>query len=774
MELLLIVLLLGFTLYLLYIGSEEKVYIFERIGGLFTAGVFLLILLSLISYVEDIPSSNLGGLLGYNIAKFFIKYLGYIIASYFCIVFTLSGFLALINKLKKSLMIALSALLIWLIVISLFLPHPLSGAFSIKISSFLTRYTGSAGKIIFSAILVITGGFIIELPHIKLRSKKEKKGPSTIQEVKGAVETQPENKFENLPEKSLKKEREKIKTKADAEEPLVDIAELINLLKPAEPFDATESKQELEKNRALIEEKLREYGIEGKVINYFPGPVVTRYEYEPAPGVKLSRISTLADDIALRMRSNAIRIVAPLPNKGLVGFEIPNKHRKTVYLRALIERDEFWGLESPLGFALGVDTAGNPVYADLSSMPHLLIAGSTGSGKSVCINTIITSIIFRNPPKQVRFIFIDPKRIELSLYEGIPHLLLPVVKDRKLAVEVLKKAVKWMDYRYKLFAREGTREIQSYNSKVTKNGGEPIPYIVIVIDEFADLIISTGREIEEPLARLAQMARAVGIHLVVATQRPSVDVITGTIKANFPVRIAFKVPSKVDSKTIIDEKGAEKLLGRGDMLFIPPGSSEPIRLHGPFISESETHAISRNLVKAYLKQIFSSYFQLSEEQDLDEIIESMLEENLHIPLIRKDEPGLEELENKAIDLILDNFEIGEEEAKNKIEEIRENYYKKIPEMMEIPLEEIQEEEQIQEGEWDPMLEEAAKVVVLEGKASATLLQRKLKLGFARAARVIDQLEQIGVIGPQEGTKPRKVLVKLDELDKIFKNWKENN
>lgn len=765
MEIAVILIIFGLILYLLYLSSGDKILIFERVGGLILAGVSLLFVLSIATFSEENPLTNLGGIVGHHVAKYLIKSLGYIISSYLCLFLFTTSLLTFLNRLKKSLVIDLSALFVILFAISIYLPVPLAGSISLRIGGMVNRYLGIAGKVILSVILMVLAGLVLELPSIL--KKKAKPTPS---------EEPLEEKAESNVKEEVQRER-KVTKKQEKQKPgpiptpsKLDPYKLISLLRPPEPFDATESKQELEKNKQLIEEKLREFEIEGKVVNYYPGPVVTRYEYEPAPGIKLSRIANLADDLALRIRSNAIRIVAPLPNKGLVGFEIPNKHRKTVYLRALVEREEFFQLESPLAFALGVDTAGNPVYADLGVMPHLLIAGSTGSGKSVCINTIITSLILRNSPDTVRFIFIDPKRIELSLYEGIPHLLLPVVKDRKLAVEVLKNAVKWMDYRYQLFAKEGSREIKSYNEKAKSNGGRQIPYIVIIIDEFADLIISTGREIEEPLARLAQMARAVGIHLVVATQRPSVDVITGTIKANFPVRIAFKVPSKVDSKTILDEKGAEKLLGRGDMLFIPPGSSEPVRLHGPLVTENETHLIAKELVKSHLTELLRNYFELPE--DFEPQLDEFIEDNLHIPLIRKDEPGLEELENRTIDFLSSAIGVDKEEIKEKIEEIRANYYKKIPELEEIPVEVIKEEE-IPEGEWDPMLEEAAKVVVLEGKASATLLQRKLKLGFARAARVIDQLEEIGVIGPQEGTKPRKVLVKLDELDRIFENLRKD-
>ncbi|MDI6851846.1 MAG: DNA translocase FtsK [bacterium] len=767
MELLILLLLFAFTGYLLYLSSDNKLFISERIASLFFSFGFLFLLISVASYLPESEITNWGGKLGYIIASILVTKIGYLLSALISLIFSIYGFMVFLNRAKKEFLLELLAIFVILFIISLYLPIPLSGNLSVRVSTFLLNNLGIAGKIIVSILFIIMSSFIINVPRllkkrkkekeeIKRESNKEKEPPKTEPKVKETL-TQTSSKYQKpLPT-------------ADEEE--IDPHTLINLLKPAEPFDATDSKQELEKNKTLIEEKLREFNIEGKVVNYYPGPVVTRYEYEPAPGIRLSKISSLADDIALRMRSNAIRIIAPLPNKGLVGFEIPNKNRKTVYLRALVERAEFFNLETPLAFALGVDTAGNPVYADLSNMPHLLIAGSTGSGKSVCINTIITSIIFRNKPEQVRFVLIDPKRIELSLYEGIPHLLLPVVKDRKLAVEVLKKAVKWMDYRYKLFAKETARDISSYNEKMVKSGGEPIPYLVIIIDEFADLIITTGREIEEPLARLAQMARAVGIHLIVATQRPSVDVITGMIKANFPVRIAFKVPSRVDSKTILDDGGAEKLLGRGDMIFIPPGTSEKVRIHGPLITEEETKKISRTLTHHYLIRTIKSYFGL-EAQKAVELVEELMDENLYLPFIRVDEPGLKELEEKTTELLCEYLELEPQIVKEKMNEIRNNYYRKIPEMTEIPLAETEEEIGVEEGEWDPMLEEAARAVILEGKASATLLQRRLKLGFARAARVIDQLEQLGIIGPQEGTKPRKVLIKLEDLERIFK--KERN
>ncbi len=772
MEVVFLLLLVVITVYLFIISAEEKIPIIERIVSLFLSFLFLYLAVSLATYKPDNEIANYGGKLGHILSETLVKNVGFVVSFYFSTAFSIFSFLLFMRRGRKSFIIELLALLILIMSVTLYLPQPLSGKTQSGLSAFLLKNLGLAGKILFSLFLIILSALTLKIPNLlrlfKGKREKEEVSPKAYDLEKDEEDYEKDVEIANRNDKKKTTYRPSRALKASFSEEDFQPEKLIQFLKVPESTDYSESKQELEKNKSLIEEKLKEFGIDGKVINYFPGPVVTRYEYEPAPGIRLSKISSLSDDIALKMRSNYIRIVAPLPNKGLVGFEIPNKNRKTVYLRSLVERDEFLNLESPLAFALGVDTAGNPVYADLAQMPHLLIAGSTGSGKSVCINTIITSIIFRNTPQKVRFILIDPKRIELSLYEGIPHLLLPVVKERKLAVEVLKKAVKWMEYRYTLLAKEATRDIESYNKKMKSEGLETMPHIVIIIDEFADLILTTGREVEEPIARLAQMARAVGIHLVVATQRPSVDVITGTIKANFPVRIAFKVPSRVDSKTILDEIGAEKLLGKGDMLFIPPGSSEKVRLHGPLITENETKEISRALIQHYLKQKIQSSLEI-EKQQSNKLVEELIDQNLYIPFMRIDEPGLDELEARLTEYLADTVDLDYEVVKEQICEIRENYYSKIPEMTDIPLEQIEEETQIEEGEWDPMLEEAAKVVILEGKASATLLQRKLKLGFARAARVIDQLEKIGVIGPQEGTKPRKVLVKMEDLDNIFRN-----
>ena len=534
-----------------------------------------------------------------------------------------------------------------------------------------------------------------------------------------------------------------------------------------ENFQVEEENAELEFEdlSKLIEEKFLEFNIKGKVINWTIGPVITRYEFEPAAGIKLSKIQSLSDDLTLRLKTSDVRITPPLPNKGLIGIEVPNKKRKIVYFKKLIENEEFINSKKPLLFALGVEVDGKPRYEDLSKMPHLLIAGSTGSGKSVCINTIIASLIIKNTPKTIRFLLIDPKMVELSLYEGIPHLLMPVVKDRKMAVKVLKMAVAWMEYRYKLLAKVGAKSLESYNSKT----GDYKPYIVIIIDEFADLILTQGKEVEGPIARLAQMARAVGIHLIVATQRPSVDVITGIIKANFPVRIAFKVPSKVDSRVILDTIGAEKLLGKGDMLYIPPGSSEPQRLHGAFISEDEIIKMVNKITFDYLSQKFIEKFSKTN----DELIYKIINDGYVSVFCRDDDIALEEKQAIVSNLIKHHLVIDmkEEEIIQSIEEIRSDYYQPIEEFSAYVEEEEESEFLEFSGNYDPLLKEAIKLIAGRKTTSATFLQRKLKIGFARAARIIDQLEELGIVGPADGPKPREVRITPDKIDEILKKIK---
>ena len=459
-------------------------------------------------------------------------------------------------------------------------------------------------------------------------------------------------------------------------------------------------KDELRLRARSIEEKAREFEVEGTVHQIHPGPVVTTFEFKPEPGVKYSKITGLGDDLCLALEAESVRIDR-LPGKSTVGVEVPNNERATIVLRELIESSEYHGASYKLPLALGKDITGKIVVSDLQKMPHLLAAGSTGTGKSVSINAMILSLLFRSRPDQVKMILIDPKRLELGLYQDIPHLLVPVVTEPKIAQNALKWAVTEMEMRYKKLAKRGVRNLEAYNEQVKQlpipglsqspadleEDRDPLPYIVIVIDELADLMMTAPREVEESITRLAQMARAVGIHLILATQRPSVDVITGLIKANFPARISFRVASKVDSRTILDSNGAEQLLGRGDMLFLPPGSSRLLRVHGPLVTEEEVIQVCEFLKKQG-RPIYN-------------------------------ERILESPEERA--------EMGEPD-----------------------------------GEVDELYEDARRIVIEMGKASTSVLQRRLRIGYGRAASLLDAMERDGLIGPPDGTKPRELLVNRDD------------
>ena len=448
-----------------------------------------------------------------------------------------------------------------------------------------------------------------------------------------------------------------------------------------------------------LQKTLYSFGVSAKVENVSVGPAITRYELKPAEGVRVSKIANLADDIALNLAAETIRIEAPIPGKQAVGIEVPNKEKETVHLREVLESKEFQENKSKLTVALGKDVAGNTQLADIAKMPHVLIAGSTGSGKSVCINTIITSIIYNAKPSEVKLVMVDPKVVELSVYNGIPHLLIPVVTDPKKAAGALAWAVQEMDDRYNKFAGKGVRDLKGYNKAIEKEGGVgKLPQIVIIVDELADLMMVAAKDVEEAICRLAQKARAAGMHLVIATQRPSVDVITGLIKANVPSRIAFAVSSQVDSRTILDTVGAEKLLGKGDMLFFPSGAPKPSRVQGAFVSDDEVEKIV-DFVKSNGTATYS-----------EDILESI-----------------------------------------------ENNNKTDKELA---------QEQTADDDTDPFLMDAIQTVVETGQASTSFIQRRFKVGYARAGRIIDQMEERGVISGYQGSKPREVLMTLDKLNEL--------
>ncbi|MFH1624214.1 MAG: DNA translocase FtsK 4TM domain-containing protein [Pseudomonadota bacterium] len=482
---------------------------------------------------------------------------------------------------------------------------------------------------------------------------------------------------------------------------------LLSLLRDQEQKAPKVDRESLIMNSKILEKKLSDFGIEGRVTEVRPGPVITMYEYEPAPGVKINRIVTLADDLALALRALSVRIVAPIPGKSVVGIEIPNAVRETVFFKDIVSQDPYQESASKLTIVLGKDILGNSVVTDLAKMPHLLVAGATGTGKSISLNSMICSILFKSTTEEVKMIMIDPKRLELSVYDGIPHLLSPVVTEPKQAATVLKWLTEEMEYRYRLLAEKGVRNIDRYNQKLKSEAVDPsrvivdlkkessdnegaesqdrhgkLPYIAVIIDELADLMMISAREVEESIARLAQMARAAGIHLIVATQRPSVDVLTGIIKVNFPARISFQVSSRIDSRTILDTSGAEHLLGSGDMLFLLPGTSKLQRIHGAYLSEGE---IKR--VVAFIKEQGSPAYDQS------------------------------------------------------ILEPRGDVYSKA------------------DNDYDEKYDEAVELVAGARQASISMIQRHLRIGYNRAARIIEKMEEEGVIGPSDGVRPREVLIK---------------
>jgi len=533
--------------------------------------------------------------------------------------------------------------------------------------------------------------------------------------------------------------------------------DLLSLLHKPEERKEGISSSELKREEEILLKKLKEFGIEGRISEITSGPVITRFEFEPAPGVKIHKIESLSNDLALSLKAERIRILAPIPGKSAVGIEIPNRERRIVYLSKILNSDIFKKERAILSFGVGETITGEPYIANIQTMPHLLIAGTTGSGKSVCINTIITSIISKSSYKIVRFITIDPKRLELPVYNPIPHLLAPTVVDPKEAVKRLEDAILIMETRYRDFARAGVRNIEGYNELAERKGIPKKPYILIIIDELADLMLTAPGEIEGKITRLAQMSRAVGIHLVLATQRPSVDVITGLIKANFPARIAFQVASKTDSRTILDMNGAESLLGQGDMLFLPPGKGEPVRLHGAYLSIEEIKRIVERYCRNYLETRLREFL---DPQTSRSLVSKIMEQGLLDVFIEPEGVGVKEKRERLYDII--PKEIGEAI-------IEEGYYPPLPESEKEILKEKKASEMKAGEEVDEFFIEAAKLVIRHKEASVSMLQRRLDVGWARAGRIIDQLEKAGIVGPYVGSKARKVLIESEEeLERILK------
>lgn len=733
---------------LFFIAKELDQTKKKKLSGILFLLLCILFLISQISYLLY-PAErykNFCGLFGYYSSSSVFWLIGF----YFFIIPGLLGYLGFIylfnpkKNISNHLLFFIPIGVIIDTLFSLFIKVNVDkisagGTFGSIITKFLLNYFGNLGT-----YLILFFGLVIVL-FMMIKKKILPKSKEIDTRI-----------FKKKPKKETKKKEKESTTKVKTKKPLPQIdfkSEYLNILQePAKDYGV--AKDTLKKEAELLKNRLAEFDVAGEIVGIESGPVISRFEFEPAPGVKVNRIANLDNDLALALKATRIRVVAPIPGKSAVGIEVPNRERSLVCLKTGVIDSNFVNSPLPLAIVLGEDITGKPVIEDISTMPHMLIAGTTGSGKSVCINTIILSLLYHSTHKDVRFLMMDPKRLELPMYNPIPHLLRPAVIQPKNAVSELEKLVSIMELRYRDFAREGVRDIDGYNEKMRKKRGEIKPYLLIIVDELADLMLTAPSEIEENITRLAQMSRAVGIHLVLATQRPSVDVITGLIKANFPCRIAFQVASKTDSRTILDMNGAESLLGRGDMLFLPPGKGTPVRLHGAYISTEEVSGISNLIAKKYLLELLKDV-----EGDLDEILNAIIEEELWTVFTDKRDPAFDE-KRRALANIL---------PVEKIDEIIQNGY--YPKLGEVETKEQLIEETEENFEVDPMFPEAAKLVFRHQVASVSLLQRRLGLGYARAGRIIDQLEDAGVVESFQGSKSRKVLIeRQEELDKILRKY----
>ncbi len=719
----------------------------QRLNGLLLLFLSIVVFLSMVSYlISGSVNRNLFGPLGHHLSRLLFNAFG--ISSLVIPLLVFLGGVGLLRNAFNRLFFRIGGFITGLffvlfITLGYFnLPTVWSGELGSRLGNLIVDGIGLSGGIIVSVFLLGIFTFLfVETGFIRIK-RRERPVVSTEKPVR---KTDKRGKKRDA-------KKEKKEAKKQKEDKVIEVTEykerFLSLL--SEPVrERREDMSALKEKATLLEEKLRDMGVKGKVVNIIVGPVITRFEYRPSAGVKISRIASLSDDLAMALRAEKLRILAPIPGKEVVGIEIPNRNREIVFLKELLLDKSFQTNPSMLYIPIGKDITGAPYFSDIGEMPHLLVAGVTGSGKSVFLNSLITSILYKATPSDVRFIMIDPKRIELSIYNGIPHLLFPAITESEDAVKILKRAEELMEVRYRELSRVGVRDINAYNKKVR----DKLPYILIIVDELADLLLQKGREVERVLIRLAQKARAVGIHLVLATQRPSVDVITGLIKANFPSRIAFQVPSRNDAKTIMDTIGAEKLLGKGDMLFMPPKGGAPIRLHGPYISTDETEKIVKLIGGMYLGELLKERFENPEK-----ILTLVLEEDMLGAISSPYVPGSDDRLESFARFLKKEVGIDEESFLDFVHEI--TFY---PPLEEFDLT-IPGETPGGDGfeEYDELLPEAARIVVRMRSASASMLQRKLQIGYNRAARIIDQLESLGIVGPSKGSKPRDVLIDREE------------
>ncbi|MDL1959817.1 MAG: DNA translocase FtsK 4TM domain-containing protein [Deltaproteobacteria bacterium] len=715
-------------------NSGQKGALFQEILGLFLLAGALFACASLLSYSPEDPSlshyalkgsSNWMGPVGANFAAFLMEILG--LASWWIPVILIAMAYSLIRSRKDrlpSFPLLISGWTAMLLATSMAFalssvtgegpavtPNaPSGGIIGLSLTGFLINWIGEWGTILSGVVLFITGllaattfslaGIWPAISSIRMhglfQQAKVRKSVGQNMTQTSAKDANLESPVLDIPRitnsrRNSDKKEQDIKGQEQSKFQITPVTGAFSLPPLTLLNDPPEENEEIDKkvylsNARLLEQKLLDFGVAGNVVEICPGPVITMYEFSPAPGIKINKVSSLADDLALTLRTHSVRIVAPIPGKAVIGIELANTTRHIVYLKEILASNIFNRNSEKLLLTLGQDIVGQPVVTDLTKMPHLLIAGATGTGKSVGLNTMICSLLYGHHADRLRFLMIDPKRIELSLYDGIPHLLHPVVSEPKEATRALRWAVMEMERRYQFLEEAQARNLQGYN----KTAEEPLPYLVIIIDELADLMIVSSKEVESAITRLAQMARAAGIHLIVATQRPSVDVLTGLIKANFPARISFKVSSKVDSRTILDIMGAERLLGMGDMLFLPPGSSALERIHGAYVSEKEIVRVVE-------------FLKAQGEPDYDQTVIEPI-------------PGEEDSETSGP---------GGESVDDKYDE-------------------------------------AVEIITQTGQASISMLQRRLRVGYNRAARMIEQMEHDGVVSPTDNMGRRHVLVRKYE------------